>query len=119
MVALRHEDQSHRPAHRRPALRIVGRADAADAPLPLVRRNMLPEHFAYADTGRELARSCLRCPLARCQHDEPGGVRRMVAEARDREIALLRRRHRAPIDMLADTYGLSRRHIFRILREQP
>ncbi|MFI5178423.1 MAG: hypothetical protein ACHQO8_07670 [Vicinamibacterales bacterium] len=41
-----------------------------------------------------------------------------MTEARDREIALIRQRHRAPIAALADTYGRTRRSIFRILSEQ-
>ena len=81
-----------------------------------VRRDTLPEHTPYRDSGCDLAPSCLRCPLARCQFDVPGGAEKLLAERRDREITLLRRRHRAPIDMLAETYGLSRRSIFRILR---
>ena len=83
----------------------------------LVRRDTLPEHADYRDTGCALSPSCLACPLARCQYDERGGVRRIVTMARDREIALLRTRHRAPINALASTYGLTRRSIFRILRD--
>ena len=121
MVALRHEDRPHR-TYRRTPLRIVRLDDGDDAdvtpPLPLVRKDTLPEHTEYRDTGCGISPSCLRCPLSRCQYDEPGGTRRLVADARDREIALLRRRHRAPIMLLARTYGLSRRSIFRILAEQ-
>jgi hypothetical protein len=90
----------------------------SERPLPLVRRDTLPDGWNYADTGCELSATCLRCPLARCQYDVPNGARAELIASRDREIALLRRRHGAPIDMLAGTYGLTRRHIFRILREQ-
>ena len=93
-------------------------ADAV-APLPLVRRDMLPENVAYADSGCDLFASCLQCPLARCRFDAPpGGLRRLLTDQRDREVALIRRRHRAPINALASTYGLTRRSIFRILSEQ-
>jgi hypothetical protein len=116
MVALRQQERyapdRTTPSRSHPHLRIVD----ADV-LALVRRDTLPEHADYRDTGCELSASCLRCPLARCKHDDPpGGARRLVTNARDREIALLRRRHHAPIDMLAGAYGLSRRTIFRILR---
>jgi len=95
----------------------IGEApSAADRPLPLARRDTLPDYADYRDTGCELAPSCLRCPFARCQYDVGGGVRRHMLDRRDREIALLRRRHHAPIDMLAGTYGVSRRTVFRILR---
>jgi hypothetical protein len=127
MVALRDDGrgQGHRrgegPRAGAPRLRIVEPARAgaplAEPPLPLVRRDTLPEHADYTDTGCELAPSCLRCPFPRCQYDEPGGARRVAMTARDREIARLRRRYGAPIDPLAGTYRLSRRSIFRILRE--
>jgi hypothetical protein len=108
MVALReHREERERRARR---LRVV-----ESGVLPLVRRDTLPEHAAYRDTGCELAPSCLRCPLRRCQYDEPSPE--VAVHARDREIVTLRRRHRVPIDMLAGTYGLTRRSIFRILRE--
>lgn len=118
MVALRREDQ---PYAVRPPLRIQRQrpAHAPGVPLPLVRKDMLPENAAYADTGCDLFASCLRCPLARCRYDEPpGGLRRLIAEARDREIALIRKRYHAPINALAATYKLTRRSIFRILSEQ-
>jgi hypothetical protein len=86
--------------------------------LPLVRKDSLPDKARYPDGGCELAMSCLRCPLPRCQYDEPNSVRRWLMAARDREIAVLRRRHDVPVDALARTYGLTRRSIFRILREQ-
>jgi hypothetical protein len=123
MVALRREDEAlttvARPRRAGPARPPVRLRASATAPLPLVRRDTLPENADYADTGCDLFASCLRCPLARCRYDAPpGGLRRLVTEARDREIALIRRHHRAPIDALAATYGLTRRSIFRILSEQ-
>ena len=101
------------------ASRVVRLHADAVAPLPLVRRDMLPENAAYPDSGCDLFASCLQGPLARCRFDAPpGGLRRLLTDARDREIALIRRRHRAPISALARTYGLTRRSIFRILSEQ-
>ena len=91
-----------------------GRAEGEDL-LPRVRRDALSDDADYRDTGCELARSCLRCPLPRCQHDAPGEVRAWLTSARDREIARLRTQHRAPIKALAQTYGLECRTIFRIL----
>lgn len=130
MVALRREDEGlttslprrARGTGRRPHVRAqppVRLRATATAPLPLVRRDMLPENADYPDTGCDLFASCLRCPLARCRYDgPPGGARRLLAESRDREIALLRRQHNAPINALAATYRLTRRSIFRILSEQ-
>ena len=87
--------------------------------LPLVRRDMLPDGVPYRDTGCEINPSCLRCPLARCQFDEPESERRkLIIDARDREIAFIRRRHGATIKDLASAYGLTRRTVFRIIAER-
>ena len=76
------------------------------------------QHTDYRDTGCHLSASCLGCPLERCQYDEPLTPRQSMRAARDREIALLRKRHRAPIALLAGAYGLTPRAIFRILSAQ-
>jgi hypothetical protein len=113
MVALRYDDVP--PRGRRTRLRLL---PPRTQPLALVRRDTLPEHADYRDTGCEASPSCLGCPLERCKFDEPRRPRNPGAASRDREIALLRHRYRAPIGLLADTYGLTRRSIFRILNEQ-
>lgn len=84
--------------------------------LPLVRRDALPDHATYADNGCELARSCLRCPLPRCQYDAPRSAERWLIAARDREIAYLRRRYRVPVQALARAYGVGERRVWSILR---
>jgi hypothetical protein len=91
-------------------------APVAFAPLAFVRGDTLPEDTEYRDTGCSLAPSCLSCPLPQCRHDEPRSARRLGNHARDREIALLRRRHAAPIEALAATYGLTARQVYRILQ---
>jgi hypothetical protein len=114
MVALRSADIR---ITRRASARLRLRAIGIDAP-ERVRDDALPEHADYRDTGCELSPSCLRCPLARCKYDDPAAARRPSGTAaRDREIALLRRKYHAPVHMLMQTYGLSRRSIFRIVRE--
>ncbi len=86
--------------------------------LPLVRKDALPDRpERYVDTGCELAMACLSCPLPRCQYDAPNSARTWLLAARDREIVVLRRKHRAPISALMRTYGVSRRTVFRILAE--
>jgi hypothetical protein len=80
---------------------------------PKIRQDALPEHMSYQDTGCEVAPSCLRCPLARCQY-ERGGGRRLRASERDHHLLRVYRRG-ASIDSLALAYGLSRRSFFRIL----
>jgi hypothetical protein len=79
-----------------------------------VRLDALPEHLDYRDTGCELSPTCLRCPLARCRYDEPGGARRMLQSSRDVTVRSFREEG-AGIDALAAQFGISRRSVFRIL----
>ncbi|MEX0749434.1 MAG: hypothetical protein WD359_01380 [Dehalococcoidia bacterium] len=110
MVAL-HNDDDDKEA---PLL-----ARNAGAPrLALVRCDTLPEDAVYRDTGCDLAPSCLNCPLPRCKYDVPRSARRLGNCARDREIAVLRRKYDAPIAAIAVTFAISRRQVFRILREE-
>ena len=138
MVALRTEEEQQRVDNRRQRTsrtqpikrqkrRVVERDNIfsifrpegmADEPLSFVRKDALVDSMEYRDTGCELARSCLACPLPRCQYDAPRSAQMWLTAARDREIAVLRGRHRVPVDALARTYGLTRRTIYRILQEQ-
>ncbi len=79
-----------------------------------VRADALPEYLDYRDTGCDLSPTCLRCPLARCRYDEPGGARRLLQISRD-EAVCRRRDEGAGIDGLAAEFDLSRRSVFRIL----
>ena len=78
------------------------------------RRDALPEHTPYADTGCEVHHSCLSCPLVRCRYDEPGGARRLLSQGRDRQIAALQRAGEG-ISEIARQFGVSRRTVFRAL----
>ena len=78
------------------------------------RRDALPEHTPYADTGCDMHPSCLTCPLVRCRYDEPGGARRLFSESRDRQIVAMRRSGEA-INQIAGRFGVSRRTVFRVL----
>jgi len=85
------------------------------------RRDALPEHTHYADTGCDLHASCLTCPLVRCRYDEPGGARRLLSEARDCSILSLQHQG-ASISAIAQRFGVSRRTVFRVLaraRDRP
>ena len=79
-----------------------------------VRRDALPEEIVYRDDGCDMHPRCLTCPLPRCRYDEPGGLRAMLNAYRDEQIAA-QRREGAPVDEIAERYGLSRRTVFRIL----
>ena len=78
------------------------------------RRDALPEHTRYVDSGCDVHHSCLSCPLVRCRYDEPGGARRLFSEERDRSIVELQRQGR-PVSLIAARFGVSRRTVFRVL----
>ena len=78
------------------------------------RRDALPEHTQYADTGCDVHPRCLTCPLVRCRYDEPGGARKLFSEDRDRAIVSLQREG-VPVDAIALRFGVSRRTVFRAL----
>jgi hypothetical protein len=84
-----------------------------------VRNDALPENQEYADSGCDLWRRCLTCPLPRCRYDEPGGARQIFLRERDSEIARLRRGDGVTIDELARRFRVSRRTVFRVLRRSP
>lgn len=90
------------------------------APLRLrrVRSDALPEEIQYRDDGCDIHSRCLTCPLPRCRYDEPGGLRAMLNAYRDQQVVALRR-DGAPVDQIAERYGLSRRTVFRILSSAP
>ena len=106
---------------------VVARPPEVDEALPIrveaagavrllrpLRRDALPEHTRYADTGCEVHSSCLTCPLVRCRYDEPGGARALLGQERDRTILVMRREGR-PISLIAQRFGVSRRTVFRVL----
>jgi transposase-like protein len=78
------------------------------------RRDALPEHTQYADTGCDVHPSCLSCPLVRCRYDEPGGARKLMSEERDRSILVMQRRG-ATVNSIARRFNVSRRTVFRVL----
>jgi len=83
-----------------------------------VRSDSLPEHTRYRDDGCEVSPSCLTCPLPRCRYDEPGGLRGLVNSYRDGQMLELRLKG-APVEALAERFGVSRRTVFRILGSSP
>ena len=94
--------------------------EAAVAERPTVltrphRRDALPEHTRYIDTGCDLHPNCLTCPLARCRYDEPGGARKLLSNERDRRIVRLHRDEQVDVDVLARRFEISRRTVFRVL----
>lgn len=81
---------------------------------PKSRNDSLPEFTRYRDDGCEVNPSCLTCPLPRCRYEEPGGLRAILNESRDREMVELRARG-VSVDSIANRFGVSRRTVFRVL----
>jgi hypothetical protein len=97
-----------------------GRGQAAwdDEPARRTRRDALPEHTRYADTGCDLHPSCLTCPLARCRYDQDtDAARKRAGRDRGRRIIELQRRGKT-IGMIASRFGVSRRTVFRVLARE-
>ncbi len=79
------------------------------------RFDALPEHTNYADNGCDLYPSCLRCPLARCRYEDPGGARAMLRPSRDASIRRLSYQQGMSVPQVAAALGVSRRTVFRVL----
>jgi DNA invertase Pin-like site-specific DNA recombinase len=75
---------------------------------------MIDNDYYPKDEGCEFSPSCLNCPLPRCIEDEPGGRQRIRKKVRDDKIADLRRDGKS-IAEIADTFGVSKRSIYRAL----
>jgi hypothetical protein len=87
---------------------------ALTPPLPR-RRDALPEHTRYTDTGCSIHPSCLTCPLVRCRYDEPNGVRNIRGRERDSSIVQVRAVEGLTVRDVAARFGVSRRTVFRAL----
>ena len=83
-------------------------------PKPRLRQDTLPENTRYRDDGCDISESCLTCPLPRCRYEEPGGLRALLNETRDRQIIQLRLKG-VPVEELAGRFGISRRTVFRVI----
>ncbi|MBE0481555.1 MAG: hypothetical protein IBX68_11325 [Dehalococcoidia bacterium] len=75
----------------------------------------LPERFDYRDEGCELYPLCLECPLPYCRHDRLAG-RRTKTRLRDDELLKQRRRESKSVAELAESFGVSKRTVQRIIR---
>lgn len=92
-------------------------APSVDRPRKGRRSDSLPEYSRYQDDGCDIHDRCLTCPLPRCRYEEPGGLRGLLNELRDREIVQLRTKG-VSVNELAGKFGVSRRTVFRILGSQ-
>jgi len=79
------------------------------------RRDSLPEYHDYADTGCNLYRSCLACPLPACRFDVQGGARTFaLGERRERASELMGAG--MPAGEIAAAVGVGIRTVYRDLQ---
>ncbi|HEX77490.1 MAG TPA: helix-turn-helix domain-containing protein [Dehalococcoidia bacterium] len=78
-------------------------------------QDLPPEYCQYRDEGCALAPSCLNCPFPRCAYEEPGGVSQKRKRLRNSEVLRLHQEGVSPQE-LAQSFGVSKRTIYRILR---
>jgi hypothetical protein len=99
---------------RAPGGTFAGRDSNAKPPKPRMRFDSLPEYTRYRDDGCSISASCFDCPLPRCRYEEPGGLRAVMNETRDREMTQLRLAGMS-VEDLAGHFGVSRRTVFRVI----
>lgn len=73
----------------------------------LPRRDGLPEHTTYRDTGCTYAPACLDCPLDRCRYEPQPSRQQRIVELR---------RGGMSVPLVAQALGVSRRTVFRLTR---
>lgn len=78
------------------------------------RRDELPEYHDYADTGCNLFRSCLGCPLPACRFDDEQASMNVRLGRRAARVMELVEAGVA-VDAIASEFGVSKRTVFRDL----
>ena len=76
----------------------------------------VPEFYHYEDTGCEVSRSWLKCPLSRCKYDDPVWFQRHRRMAQDLRVWQAIQREDLTADQAADRFSVTVRTIFRIMR---
>jgi hypothetical protein len=96
--------------------RLAGEAQTGEVRLrkPRMRSDSLPEYTRYRDDGCSISASCFSCPLPRCRYEEPGGLRAVMNQTRDRDMTQLRLSGMS-VEELAGYFGVSRRTVFRVI----
>lgn len=75
----------------------------------------LPEQTYYADSGCEVSRSCLDCPLPKCKYDDPTWYQRYRRQGRDREVAAAYQEGRLSVFQVAQRFNVSPRTVHRAI----
>ena len=76
----------------------------------------LPELMHYADTGCEVASSCLHCPLPQCKYDDPAWYQAYRRQGRDAELLAAHKDEGLSVFQVAERFGVSPRTVHRALK---
>jgi hypothetical protein len=76
----------------------------------------VPEFYHYEDTGCEVSRSCLNCPLPRCKYDDPIWFQRQRRLTRDLKVLTTMHLEGLTVEAAAERFSVTVRTIFRIMR---
>ena len=76
----------------------------------------LPELMHYADTGCEVAVSCLQCPLPQCKYDDPAWYQAYKRHNRDTEVLAAYREDGLSVFQVAERFSVSPRTVHRALK---
>ena len=76
----------------------------------------LPEQTHYADTGCEVAISCLGCPLPQCKFDDIAWYRDYMMRNRDELMLAEYHEQRLSVFTVAQRFNVSPRTVHRALR---
>ena len=79
------------------------------------RRVREPVIDYYTDTGCEVARTCLECPLSRCKYDDMAWFTTYRRMARDLRVATAVHGEGLSIKEAAERFSVTPRTVFRIL----
>ncbi len=83
---------------------------------PSVALDAVPEFYHYEDTGCEVSRSCLNCPLPRCKYDDPVWFQKHRRLARDLKVWNTMQRENLTVEETADRFSVTVRTVFRVMR---
>ena len=76
----------------------------------------LPEQMHFADTGCEVASSCLSCPLPQCKFDDPAWYQALRRQGRDQELQDAHEREGLSVFEVAMRFSVSPRTVHRALQ---
>ena len=88
---------------------------AMNAVAPTRHRILEPLGYYYADTGCEVAGSCLECPLSRCKFDDMAWFVKYRRMARDLRMAAAIHNEGLSIAQAAERFAITPRTVFRVL----